>query len=644
MCGICGVIWSDGSKVEQSVRRMMRAMVHRGPDDEGYQQLSFGPDPSNTVAAFGFRRLSVLDLSPAGHQPIINPDNGDCLVFNGEIYNFRWLRARLESKGIAFRSSGDSEVLLRALSEWGDAAIAELDGMFAFAFYQAQTRRILLARDPLGIKPLYVAPQPDGLVFASEVRAVLASGLVPRDLDPAGVATVLAYGAPQDPLTVHAAIRSMPSGTFQWLGPEMPHGAALRRERRYWRFPEPIAARQEPEVAQQIRTVLSSSIRDQLTADVPIAVFLSSGIDSAIVAALAHAHAPLVRTFAVGSEAACHENEVEGAAETARYLGTIHYQTLLDDDWMASQWNEWLRTADRPSIDGFNTALVSNAAKDVGNTVALSGLGADELFGGYFTFDEVRLRRRILSRLGFIPRPLRRRLASVAAPLFPSHKRGRLKDVLGTKAGMLDLALHCRRIASDETLEQMGLSYRGAGLSEHWLPAQAYEPFNGIGRDVFRTVSQVDTFLYMGNTLLRDADTNSMANSLEIRVPFLAKAVVELVGAIPGAMHFPSGRARKHLLRSAMKDVLPAAALNRAKKGFNLPIRKWMRGPARDRCLQAISFAAGCPLLNGPMVETTWRETLQAESSSMPAEALSLVVLGNYLHGVTNMPRPSNPS
>ncbi len=214
----------------------MRAMVHRGPDDDGYEQFALG-EAGGPTCGFGFRRLAILDLSPLGHQPMVNAATGDALIFNGEVYNYVELRQRLASRGHTFRSSGDTEVLLQALSTWGEAVLDDLDGMFAFAFYHAASRRVLLARDPLGIKPLYIARMPNAIVWGSEVRAVLASRLVPDDLSPAGIAGCLAFGATQDPLTVHQAIRSLPAGSCEWLDAASLTGRppAIRR---YWRFPE----------------------------------------------------------------------------------------------------------------------------------------------------------------------------------------------------------------------------------------------------------------------------------------------------------------------------------------------------------------------------------------------------------------------
>lgn len=368
MCGICGVVSGDQRQIEPAVRAMMRAMIHRA--------------------------------------------TGDCLIFNGEIYNFRWLRAKLESLGANVRSSGDTEVLLHSLVAWGEKALDQIDGMYAFAFYHAASRRVLLARDPFGIKPLYVAQAQQAFVFASEVRTVLASGLVPDDLDSAGIASMLAYGAPQDPLTIHRAIKSFPAGSCEWVGAEAAAGRGSAHVRRFWRFPNVGQAFDEQTAVRRVQVQLNASVRDQCISDVPMGVFLSGGIDSATLAAVARSHLSPLNTFSIGFESAGGTDELADAAATARALGTHHVQTVLDDEWIRLQWSEWLQSADRPSIDGLNTFVVSGVVKQGGATVALSGLGADELFGGYPCFAKARKLHRLLKPLVFVPPRLRRSAAA----------------------------------------------------------------------------------------------------------------------------------------------------------------------------------------------------------------------------------------
>ncbi|MFM7033682.1 MAG: asparagine synthase (glutamine-hydrolyzing) [Planctomycetia bacterium] len=638
MCGIAGVISSNPAAIEPAVRRMMRAMVHRGPDDDGYGQFPLAGESASV--GFGFRRLAILDLSPAGHQPMVDPATGNALIFNGEIYNFRDLRPRLEGLGCQFRSSGDTEVLLHALSAWGEQALDELDGMFAFAFYHAATRRVLLARDPLGIKPLYVARAANSIVFASEVRALLASGLVPSNLDPAGIAGFLAYGAPQDPLTVHAHVRSLPAATLEWVDASSLSGG-LPSRRRYWRFPAAGPACEDEAAVAQVRELLADSVSRQCVSDVPLGVFLSAGIDSATIAALAMQSQGAASTFAVGYDVPGIADETAAAAETAHFLGTRHFQTIVDGEWAIAQWTEWLKATDRPSIDGLNTYIVSGAVKDRDITVALSGLGADELFGGYPTFRRVPRLQRLLRLVAWLPRGLRRAAAAALLAPLPAGKRAKAIDLISSGTSAVELAALSRRVIGNGALRSLGLDARQLGLSPLYLAPEAHEAFGSGPADSFSAVSQAELSLYMGNTLLRDSDTNSMAHSLEIRVPFLGQRLVDTAAGMPGSVRMPTGALPKHLLRRAVADSLPQSVFTRPKTGFSLPFDEWMRGPLRDSCEAAIDTLANCPLFEAGAIRQTWDRFTSRPGEVHWSRALALVVLGTYLGKRTPGPSPA---
>jgi asparagine synthase (glutamine-hydrolysing) len=636
MCGIAGVMSLNPRPVEGAVRRAMQAMIHRGPDDEGYEAFKLTSEPNGPTCGFGFRRLAIMDLSPLGHQPMINARTKDAIIFNGEIYNFVAIRDQLRSRGCQFKSTGDAEVLLQALSEWGEDALSKLDGMFAIAFYHAATKRVLLARDPLGIKPLYTAHVGETLIFASEVRALLATGLVPPDLDPAGVASYLAYGAPQDPLTVHYHVRSMPSATYEWFGLESL--SSRSQPRRYWRFPVASLPFEEALAVQQIRETLRNAVNLQCVSDVPLGVFLSGGIDSATMAAFAGGGGSAPTTFAVGYEVPGVVDETAAATETADYLGTRHYQTIIDDDWVILQLYEWLKAADRPSIDGLNTYIVSGAVKDCGVTVALSGLGADELFGGYSSFRRIPRVQRLLAAVAWMPATLRRHAAKVLFAPLPARKRAKAIDFVSRGTSAVELAALGRRLHDDSTLRRLGFDFSRLGLSPEYLPAAAYEPLDISCRDSFRAVSEVEASLYMGNMLLRDSDVNSMAHSLEIRVPFLGQQVVDYVCSLPGSMRSPRGSAPKHLLRKAMAEVLPESVFLRPKAGFSLPFGNWLFGPLRDQCEVAIDALAHCAIFDGDAVRRQWRDYETQGDAVHWSRPLSLVVLGSFLSRVKSAP------
>jgi asparagine synthase (glutamine-hydrolysing) len=631
MCGIAGIVGADRAAIRPAVQRMMAAMVHRGPDDQGYEEfeLSAGGGP---YAGFGFQRLAILDLSPAGHQPMVNEVTGDRLVFNGEIYNFRTLRIELEARGVAFRSTGDSEVLLRALSHWGEAALDRLDGMFAFAFFQAATGRVLLARDQLGIKPLYVATSSSGVAFASEVRALLASGVVSDELDPAGIAAYLAYGSPQDPLTIHRHIRSLPAGSCSWIDRHTATGGPLA-SRRYWSFPTPIPTG-EAEAVAALRNDLAIAVRDQCVADVPLGVFLSGGIDSAALAGFAKHGQAEVTTVSVGFQIPGAGDELDDAAATAAALGTHHFQSVLDDDWIQSQWQQWLKAADRPSIDGLNTYIVSGAVSDIGTKVALSGIGADELFGGYVNFRSVPSLRRLVLPFGWIPPAIRGGGARLALALSRPSRRKRAVSLLTAGTSSLDMLLFLRRLTDDDDLNRLGFRARDLGLRPDFLTDAAVEALQCDGLDEFHIIARAECGLYMGNTLLRDADVNSMAHSLEVRVPYLGRRVVERAFALPTSVLAPEGSSPKHVLRRAAATTVPQFVFDRPKRGFSLPVGEWMFGPLEAVCEAAIDRLDACHLFDAGSVRAVWNAYRRAGRTLHWTRPLALVALGDYLRQV----------
>lgn len=630
MCGIIGIVSPNRDGLDESLARGTAAMVHRGPNDSG---LHFFP-LAEACAGFGFRRLAILDLTTAGHQPMVHPETGDALVFNGEIYNFAVLRRDLEARGVTFRGHSDSEVLLHALVAWGDNALARLEGMYAIAFHDRRANRILLARDPLGIKPLYVSQHGGRLVFASEVRAILATGLVPDELDPAGVASLLAYGAPQDPFTLHRHIRSFPAGAYAWITAN----DCAASPRSFWNFPairpgERTAAAGEPQV---VRELLDAAVRDHLVSDVPIGVFLSAGLDSTILAGLAARHVGSVRTFTVGYDEPGVADELAGASLVARSIGSRHEEIVLSRERMAKLWQEWMAAADRPSVDGFNTFIICRAVKEAGLTVALSGLGSDELFGGYGSFANTERYFRIARWLKLMPGPFRRLAVAFAARFLPATAREKAADMFCESGSLADTALQMRRVLSNRQMAALGMSAAAAGLPPDYLdPAALAEAAADpqASADAFALVSRLETRLYMGNTLLRDTDVNSMASSLEVRVPYLAQPLVDHVASLPQAIRSPVGSPPKHLLRAACGDLIPPQLLARPKTGFSLPIERWMRGPMRDACAAAFETAAGCGLLDPVGVRAIWREFTAPGSTMRWPRPMTLVMLGNYVQG-----------
>jgi asparagine synthase (glutamine-hydrolysing) len=633
MCGICGVIDVDPARIAAATRRMMVAMHHRGPDDAGFELIPLGSATEGPAIGLGFRRLSILDLSPSGHQPMLNPTNGDWLVFNGEIYNFRSLRSRLMVAGSRFQSSGDTEVLLHALSLWGDRALDEIEGMFALAFYQASSKRLLLARDPVGIKPLYVAMNERHVAFASEVRAILASGYVSGEFDPAGVASFLMYGAPQDPLTVHRDIRSFPCGTRQWLRFDESTGRiATESPKRFWRFPAPLPDLTEAVALRETRATLEAAVENHLAADVETGFFLSAGVDSTVIATLAARAVGQISTFTVGFESSSMASEVDAAAQTARAIGSRHTEIMIRADSIRDWWDGWLQSADRPCVDGLNSYIISGALKRAGATVAFSGLGADELFGGYANFRRVRQLSPVLRSMAYLPARSRKAAVNAMLGLFPRRYHSRIKNLAGNSGRCIDLAIELKQFLPASSVEALGLPAREVGLNDDYIPDAAHDFLDDVGDDVFLAVSRVETYLYMSNTLLRDADATSMAHSVELRVPFVSRPVLEAAGRIPGRLHSGRRKGPKHLLRKATADLMPAHVLRRPKTGFTLPVNDWMFGELRESCEAAVAAVERLPFLDSSAVRSTWKRFVTERDHCYWMKPMLLVALGSYIN------------
>ncbi|HEY1763631.1 MAG TPA: asparagine synthase (glutamine-hydrolyzing), partial [Opitutaceae bacterium] len=518
MCGIAGFV-DQGTRSEareDAVMRMCGAMLRRGPDDAGV--ASIGP------ATIGMRRLAIFD--PAnGHQPMVTPDGRYTLVFNGAIYNYRTLQADLEGLGFVFRTHCDTEVLLAALAHWGEKALARLRGMFAFALWDAFDQSLLAARDPFGIKPFYYRHDGGRFLFASEVSALLASGMVPAEVDPESVAEYLAWFAVPAPRTIYRGIRSLQPG-------ELLHFRRGRLEvHPAWTFkdiPEdPVPCRTRDDLVRALRHRLTDSIRAHMVADVPVGAFLSGGLDSAaIVGLMARATGRAVKTFSIGFGEAAYSEAAEAEA-TAKHLGTDHRTRIVTGSDVVRDLDTFLRTCDQPTGDGINTFYASQVARAGGVKVALSGLGGDELFGGYPSFRTV---PRLVRRL-----PLWRRVPSAfraltAGALGRGGARPRkLSDLLRHARDSHEVAALQRRVFSEmrqrSLLSADVLAAIGQRSPFHPRLGSLREELGSPG--LFSLVSAWELRTYMADVLLRDSDVMSMSQSIELRVPFVDRPLIE---------------------------------------------------------------------------------------------------------------------
>lgn len=576
MCGIAGLITFSGEldKLKCCVQTMTDAQKHRGPDDAGLDVLN----KAEPLVIFGHRRLAIIDLSPAGHQPMCDIDTGNWITFNGEIYNFKDLRKELEHHGQMFRTQTDTEVILKAYAVWGTACVRHLRGIFAFAIWQPTGSRtdplgfrLFLARDQLGVKPLYYWLDRDAnvLLFASEVRALLASGVVSPRLDLHGLRSYLAYGSVQEPHTLVDGIHSLlPGHTLTFQNGQI-------QLQRYWRLPAPESVGSEPpiDLFDQMGNYLTEAVRVQLVADVPLGAFLSGGIDSTAIAALMkRADAGPVKTFSVVFREQDFDERIYSQA-AARHIGTEHTELLMTGDIALQTFPRALEAFDQPSVDGLNTYFISKAVREAGLTVALSGVGGDELFGGYEGYRKTMFVESLGRRLQSIP-AVARLLLVTAISLLPLGETGR-KAVTLLQNERHPYFTSRQVFSRAQVASLLGPDFLFA--SEDWEPKRFSQlDTETAGYDSINRASALELQTYMLSTLLRDTDQMSMAHALEVRVPLLDHILVEFLFTLPGHCKLDP-RQPKPLLTRALNNGLPDVCIHRPKHGFELPFEIWLR-------------------------------------------------------------------
>ncbi len=565
MCGIYGIVRFDGRPIESATLSAMgRVTSHRGPDDEG-QHI-------DGAAAIGMRRLSIIDLS-GGHQPLSNEDESIWLVCNGEVYNFRELRSALQAKGHRFKTGSDCEVLIHLYEEYGDDFVQHLNGMYGFALWDGRRKRMLVGRDRLGIKPIYIYRSGQTLAFSSEAKAFLALPNFSVNVDHGALRSFIGLGYVPAPQSIFRGVEKLPTASIMVIE------GGKTTIRRYWNVPATIdRTTTEQDWIEQVRARLEQSVRMQMVSDVPIGAFLSGGVDSsAVVAYMAAASNLPIKTYAIGFDgggADSFYNELPYARRVADLFKTDHHEIIVRPD-VVSLLPRLAWHMDEPIADTafVTTYLVSEfARKDV--TVILSGVGGDELFGGYRRY----LGSRYQSYFEHLPRGMRQLLARLARRL-PSDRHSPLLNVARLARGFLgsvDLPFDERyrsyvevfpRAEQTQLLRANGADTWDA-LTNGFRMAQADDALNRM--------LTVDAETQLPDDLLLLTDKMSMAVSLECRVPLLDHELVELAARMPESIKIRGGRL-KHLMKEAMRDKLPADILDRKKRGFGMPMGAWLK-------------------------------------------------------------------
>ena len=634
MCGIAGILSGDPRGLDARIALMNRAQRHRGPDADGRVCVQAGAH----WLALGHTRLAIQDLSIAGAQPMRLEPGGNLLVFNGEIYNAPVLRQELQARGAVFRGHSDTEVLLQALMHWGETALNRLRGMYAFAWYNETAGRLFLARDPVGIKPLYYSQVGDQFLFSSEVRALIASGLVNADIDQRALSGLLAYGAVQEPLAIIRGVRSLPPGHLLRVDarPAGRGGASLRlsEPQAHWRLPSPDSTISSDQAIETVRLGVERAVHSHLLADVPVGVFLSAGLDSTLVASIAARHSRDVRSFTVGFQDDEDHDEAGQAEATARMLGIEHRTLRLRQEDARGEVIPWLDSQDQPGLDGLNVYVISRAVRGQGIKVALSGQGGDEIFGGYPSFSDVPRLLRAMRYARALPIGAKLALADVLSLGRAQEFREKLRDLVSVGADLVALALQRRRCLSNEQMTSLGFPDPSSLGQRGFFPCESLADLPVEPSDPVHAVSLAEVRGYLGGTLLHVGDVAGMAHGLEIRVPFLDTGLLEDVLTIPGSVRLPSGRADKFLLRRAFPNLLRSELLTRRKTGFVLPLKRWMRGMLREPCEAAIASLKSSGLVEESGVDRVWTSFVWEPEGVAWSRAWLLVALGHWLKGL----------
>jgi asparagine synthase (glutamine-hydrolysing) len=581
MCGIAVVFHRNPSSARNACEKAVGALVHRGPDCGGLLEI-----PTNMGSLFlGHRRLAILDLTPSGAQPMVDDTTGNAIVFNGEIYNFRSLRKELENAGKRFRGTSDTEVLLLGYGHWGTDLFDKLRGMFALAIWDAREKQLVLARDHAGMKPLYWHQSDEHFVLASETQAIVKTNLFSPRINRRGLTSFLAYGSVLEPDSIIEGISMLEAGC--WASLKLDHTFAPPKHHVYWKLPNGLDHSSTFDFAAGLR----NSVLGHLESDVPVGVFLSGGVDStAIAETVSKLGDRDVRTFTIGFNDDSSIDETSIAEETARQLKTIHESVFITEQIARQNVENWLTCLDQPSLDGLNTYLVTKAARGIGLKVALSGLGGDELFGGYRSFRKIPSLMRMARPLRLIPSPLRQMLVSTMMLGQSTSRRGRALDYAKNISSLEHILFASRRLFSDSELNSL-CRINSNKLRESVMPALRRIPkVVNQAEDIPAAIAAFEACFYMKDTLLRDSDISGMAHGFEIRLPLLDRDLMEAAIRMPQNLRMGD--------RTINKPVLVGAAGPRTKevsklkkRGFSLPYARWIRGPLLELFEQGIESA-----------------------------------------------------
>jgi asparagine synthase (glutamine-hydrolysing) len=613
MCGICGILATSLSfdATEQTVVAMRDTMIHRGPDDGGAQSWAAG----DSSVALAHRRLSIVDLSPAGHNPMPNEDGDVWITFNGEIYNHAALRTELEAKGHRYRSHTDTETIIHLYEEDGPRCVERLQGMFAIAIWDARKRELFLARDRLGIKPLYYARPAGGFLFGSEIKALLAHSAITPELDEEAFFHYLTFICTPAPLTMFKGIHKLAPGERMTVRADGSASSDIFWSPMSQDAASAVAGMSAPEMEERLLELLRASIKKRMMADVPFGVFLSGGVDSSTnVALMSELMSDPVRTFSVAFKDYEQYNELQYAREIAQRFEADHHEVVIDWEDLESFLPEMIFHQDEPIADWVCVPLhyVAKLARNTGTIVCQVGEGSDELFHGYDGYiSAARFRHRFWDPFQRLPGPVRRGTGRAVTELARRVGRGEVHAlaVAEAAAGRLPFwggAICYQGVIKDRVLASNGrVAPDSYGIVQRfWEDAERDRP----GADLLQKMTYLELKQRLAELLLMRVDKMTMATSLEARVPFLDHELVEFAMALPPEMKVRDGVGKYLLKKAVAGTILPEHIVYRKKQGFGAPVSEWFKGELGQRAQRQIreSALAERELLDYDEVDRMW--------------------------------------
>lgn len=613
MCGIAGIVsFGDPSGLASSVRKMTNAMSHRGPDSDGFFD--------DEHVSLGHRRLSIIDLSSGANQPFHSADGKYVVVFNGEIYNYEEVKRSLD--GYHFVTSSDTEVLLASYIRWGPKAVSMLKGMFAFAIWNRENKELFICRDRLGVKPIYFYEGEDCFVFASEIRAILASGKVEPKLDRAAVADYLSFQSFSHPQSPIKGLSLIEPGSYCFVR----KGGLSKKV--YWDLLDDVEDQRGiplEKIQQRVRELLARAVERRLVSDVPVGAFLSGGIDSsALVGLMAEVSTERPNTFNISFDEEGFDESAH-AEVIAKKFNTHHHRLRLSSKDLLKDLDTILSSYDCPSGDGVNTLMVSRAIRNAGIKVALSGVGGDELFAGYPMFRQFAKLSSYANAYPFTG--VLRRLAAGALGMTGDPNHERMASLLRTRDASIGYAYpEFRRVMPRSAVDCL---LTGRQKNE-WISEYLVSKREELRK--LPVLSQVSVAEYRGytlNTLLRDTDQMSMAVSLEVREPFFDHELISYVLGVPD--EYKQSTVPKGLMVSSLGDMLPGSIVNRRKQGFLFPWEHWIKGELREYCEENLKALGTSGVFDQGTIAGIWADYNNGDKSVRWMEIWLLVVLGHWI-------------